>query len=276
MAEPVRVACLQLSSGREVDPNLAIAEELARAAQAEGAQFIAAPENLTMMEPDRAAKFARAEDEAQPHTLIRMAALAEQLGVWLLAGSMPVKLPNDPRRLANRSFLIDPNGRIAARYDKIHMFDVDLDNGEQYRESAQFAPGDRLALADTPFGRVGLTICYDVRFAALYRTLAQAGARIITVPSAFTVPTGRAHWSVLLRARAIETGCFILAPAQTGEHAGKRQTYGHSMIVGPWGDILAEAGEEVGYIIGDLDLDEVDRARQRVPSLRHDRAWQPL
>jgi predicted amidohydrolase len=273
MADPLRVACVQLTAGREVDPNLDAAEALIRGAAALGAQLVATPENVTLMEPERAAKFARAEDESRPHALLRFAAMAEELRIWLLAGSLPVKLPDDPVRLANRSYLFDPNGRILARYDKIHMFDVDLDSGESYRESAQFAPGSRMVLAEAPFGRIGLTVCYDLRFPALFRALAQAGARLITVPSAFTVPTGRAHWSILLRARAIETGCFVLAPAQTGRHEGGRETYGHSMIVAPWGEILAEAEDAPGIIIADLDLEQVDAARRRVPSLRHDRDW---
>jgi predicted amidohydrolase len=188
-----------------------------------------------------------------------------------LIGSMQIKI--DATACANRSFLFDPQGRVVARYDKIHMFDVDLDGGESYRESRRFRAGDRAVLADTPWGKIGLTVCYDVRFAYLYRALAQAGASFIAVPSAFTVPTGKAHWSTLLRARAIETGCFVFAPAQCGLHAEGRRTYGHSLIVAPWGDVLAEAGEEPGVIHADIDPAKVEEARRMVPALRHDRRF---
>jgi predicted amidohydrolase len=184
---------------------------------------------------------------------------------------MSVKLEGE--RLANRSFLIDPAGQIKARYDKIHMFDVDLAGGESYRESATYRPGDRAVLANLPWGTLGMTICYDMRFPQLYRTLAQAGAMFITVPSAFTRPTGQAHWHVLLRARAIETGCFIIAPAQCGEHAEGRKTYGHSLIVSPWGEVLADGGEQVGISLVEIDATKVREARGMVPALDHDRAF---
>jgi predicted amidohydrolase len=272
MTETVTVACLQVSAGREVEPNLRFVEDMARAAHAAGARFITTPENVVMMEPDRKARFAKAEDPSNPYALARFSALAEELGLWFLVGSLAVRT-EDEARLANRSYLIAPSGRIVARYDKIHMFDVDLANGESYRESAHFSPGARAVLAETPWGGLGLTICYDLRFGALYRALAKAGARILTVPSAFTVPTGRAHWHVLLRARAIETGCFVIAPAQTGTHAEGRKTYGHSLIVDPWGEILADGGEATGFITATLDLARVDEARRMVPSLGHDRPW---
>jgi predicted amidohydrolase len=273
MQDQLQVALLQLNSGPEVEPNLAIIRDLAREAAAAGAQFILTPENTPFLEPDRARKFARAEDESKPLAIAALADLARETGAWLLAGSLAVRLPADPDRLANRSYLFDPEGRIAATYDKIHMFDVDLDNGESYRESAQFRPGETLVTAETPWGVIGLSICYDVRFGALYRALAQAGAGILTVPSAFTVPTGRAHWEVLLRARAIETGCFVLAPAQTGEHAGGRRTWGHSLVIDPWGEVLADGGDGVGIVHATLDLSLIAAARGRVPSLKHDRAW---
>jgi predicted amidohydrolase len=273
MQDQLQVALLQLNSGPEVEPNLAIIRDLAREAAAAGAQFILTPENTPFLEPDRASKFARAEDESKPLAIAALADLARETGAWLLAGSIAVRLPKDPDRLANRSYLFDPEGRIAATYDKIHMFDVDLDNGESYRESAQFRPGETLVTAETPWGVIGLSICYDVRFGALYRALAQAGAGILTIPSAFTVPTGRAHWEVLLRARAIETGCFVLAPAQTGEHAGGRRTWGHSLVIDPWGEVLADGGDGVGIVHATLDLSLIAAARGRVPSLKHDRAW---
>jgi predicted amidohydrolase len=274
MAERVKVACIQVSAGRDPEPNIAAVGDLVRKARDTSAEFILTPENVVMIEPKREPKFAKAEDEARPNAIAAFQALAKETGAWLLAGSLAVKR-NDPKdeRLANRSCLFDPAGRIAASYDKIHMFDVSLANGESYRESAQFRPGDQAVLAETPWGALGMTICYDLRFPALYRALAQAGARLLSIPSAFTVPTGRAHWHALLRARAIETGCFVLAPAQTGSHAEGRRTYGHSLIVDPWGEILADGGEEVGVITAELDLAKIDEARRMVPSLEHDRPW---
>ena len=273
MAERVTVACIQVSAGREVEPNIASVATLIRRARDAGAEFILTPENVLMLEPKREPKFAKAEDEAQPKGIAAFQDLARETGAWLLAGSLAVRVPGEDR-LANRSYLFDPSGGIVQRYDKIHMFDVNLANGESYRESAQFRPGDRAVLAETPWGRLGMSVCYDLRFPALYRALAQAGARLIGIPSAFTVPTGQAHWHTLLRARAIETGCFVLAPAQTGIHAEGRKTYGHSLIVGPWGEVLADGGEDVGFITAELDLAKIDEARAMVPSLQHDRPWQ--
>jgi len=272
MAERIKVACLQISAGREVDPNLATIADMTRRARDGGAGFILTPEVSVMLEPKREPKFAKAEDEARPHALPFLAALARETGAWLLIGSMAVKLDGDDR-LANRSYLFAPDGSIAARYDKIHMFDVNLAGGESYRESSQFRPGEETVVVETPFARVGLTVCYDLRFPALYRTLAQAGAEILTVPSAFAVPTGRAHWHTLLRARAIETGCFVLAPAQTGTHAEGRKTYGHSLIIDPWGEVLADGGEDVGIVTAEFDLGRIAEARQMVPSLGHDRPF---
>jgi predicted amidohydrolase len=244
---------------------------MAREAQAAGAELVAMPENVSMMAWGRANVIARALPEASHKALQSFRELAVDTGLWLHCGSLAVLVEDE--RVANRSFLIDPKGAIVARYDKIHMFDVDLGNGESYRESATFQPGGAAVLADTPWGGLGLTICYDLRFPQLYRSLAQAGARILAVPAAFTRTTGRAHWHVLLRARAIETGCFVLAPAQCGEHEGGRQTYGHALIVSPWGTILADAGEQPGYVMAQLDLDLVEDARGKVPSLSHDRLF---
>jgi predicted amidohydrolase len=272
MAERVTVACIQVSAGPEVEPNIEATSTLIRRARDAGAEFILTPEVTLMIEPRREPKFAKAEDEATPKGIAAFQALARETGAWLLAGSLVVKIPGEDR-LANRSYLFDPAGTIVARYDKIHMFDVDLANGESYRESKQFRPGETAILAETPWGRLGLTICYDLRFPALYRALAQAGARMLSIPSAFAVPTGQAHWHTLLRARAIETGCFVLAPAQTGTHDGGRRTYGHSLIVDPWGTVLADGGEEVGFVTAELDLTRVDEARNAVPSLGHDRPW---
>jgi predicted amidohydrolase len=209
--------------------------------------------------------------EAGHPAITRFAALAETTGAWLLAGSITIKL--DGEKLANRSLLFDPGGRIVARYDKIHMFDADPTDGQAYRESATFQPGDKAVVADTDFGRVGLSICYDVRFPALYNALAQGGATLITVPAAFTVPTGKAHWHVLLRARAIETGAFVVAPGQVGEHPGGRFTYGHSLIVAPWGEVLADGGEVEGFVAADCDMDRVAKARQMIRSLNHGRPF---
>ncbi|MGB8841638.1 MAG: carbon-nitrogen hydrolase family protein [Aliidongia sp.] len=272
MAQRVTVACIQVSAGPEVEPNIAATATLIRRARDAGAEFILTPEVTLMIEPRREPKFAKAEDEGAPHGIAAFQALARETGAWLLAGSLVVRLPGE-ERLANRSYLFDPHGAIVARYDKIHMFDVDLAGGERYRESAQFRPGERAVLADTPWGKLGMSVCYDLRFPALYRALAQAGARMLSIPSAFAVPTGTAHWHSLLRARAIETGCFVLAPAQTGVHEGGRRTYGHSLIVDPWGAVLADGGEEVGFVTAELDLARVDEARRAVPSLSQDRSW---
>ena len=197
--------------------------------------------------------------------------LARETGAWLLAGSLSIKL--DTGKLANRSMLFDPAGKVAATYDKIHMFDADPTDGHAYRESATFEPGDRAVVADAGDARLGLTICYDVRFAPLYAALAQAGASVIAVPAAFTVPTGKAHWHVLLRTRAIESGAFVIAPAQSGEHAAGRRTYGHSLIVSPWGEVLADGGETEGVIVADCDLDRVAEARRMIRALHHSRPF---
>jgi predicted amidohydrolase len=266
-----RVACVQLRSSDDVEDNIRIASELIREARGQGADFIATPENTTLMAPDGGAKLENSFPEDRDPALPRFRGLAEELGVWLLIGSLAIKLSE--QKTANRSFLIDPKGRIVARYDKIFLFDVDLPNGETYRESDTVAGGDRAVAADLPWGRVGLSICYDLRFPQLYRRLAQAGASILTVPSAFTETTGKAHWHVLLRARAIENGAFVFAPAQGGTHANGRQTYGHSLIVAPWGEVLAEAATEPCVITADIDFAAVTNARARVPSLRHDREF---
>jgi deaminated glutathione amidase len=268
---PFTAACVQLTAGPEILPNIEAASALIREARRDGADFVLTPENTSCIEPRRELILAKAAPEASHPAIPAFRALAAETGVWLLVGSLTIKL--DEKTCANRSFLFDPAGRIAARYDKIHMFDVDLANGERYRESAAFRPGRQAATAELPWGRLGLTICYDLRFAYLYRALAQAGASFLTVPAAFTRPTGEAHWHVLLRARAIETGCFVFAPAQTGEHAGGRKTFGHSLIVAPWGEVLADGGQEVGFITARIDPAKVAEARGMVPALRHDRAF---
>lgn len=267
------VACVQVTAGTDLMANLATAGDLVRQARAAGAELIALPENVSMIVHGRKQILANARPEDSHPGVPFFADLARETGATLLVGSLSVKLSEE--QAANRCFLFGPDGAILARYDKIHMFDVDLAGGESYRESATFRPGDRAVVAPTPWGGLGLSICYDVRFAYLYRALAQAGARILTVPAAFTRQTGRAHWHVLLRARAIETGCFVIAPAQTGVHDQGRETYGHSLIVSPWGEVLADAGEEVGIVTATLDLAAVDKARQAVPALRHDRPFAP-
>jgi predicted amidohydrolase len=267
-----KAACVQLRSSDDIAANIRTTSEFVREAKAKGAQFVATPENTTLMAPDGGAKLAQSYDEAHDPALPAFRALAEELGIWLLIGSLAIKVSDT--KTANRSFLIDPRGRIAARYSKIHLFDVDLPSGEKYRESNTVAGGDSATLAETPWGKIGLTICYDLRFPQLYRALAKRGAFMLTVPSAFTETTGKAHWHVLLRARAIENGAFVLAPAQGGTHANGRQTYGHSLIVAPWGEVLAEAGTEPGVILADIDPAAAMDARARVPNLQHDRVFE--
>ncbi|MCP5366868.1 MAG: carbon-nitrogen hydrolase family protein [Hyphomicrobiales bacterium] len=274
MPQTFTAACLQLTSRREVEDNLPIIRDLARRARADGADLILTPENTGFMAMGRKNLMARAEAEDENRPLAALRDLAAETGAWLLVGSLAVKLADDAR-VANRSYLIDPAGTVVAWYDKIHMFDVDLDGGESYRESNSFRPGDRAVVADLPWGRLGMTVCYDLRFPQLYRALAQAGAHFLAVPSAFTRQTGRAHWHTLLQARAIETGCFVLAPAQCGDHEDGRQTFGHSLIVAPWGEVLADGGEGVGIVRAEIDPARVAQARGRIASLRHDRDFAP-
>lgn len=262
-------ACVQLNVGTEIEPNLREAGALIRRARDAGATLIATPENTGFIVQGREAVLERALPEERHPGLPFFADLARETGATLLIGSLSIGLADG--KAANRSCLFAPSGEILARYDKIHMFDVDLADGERYRESVTFGPGDQAVVAPLPGGGVlGLTICYDLRFAYLYRALAQAGADILSVPAAFTRKTGQPHWHVLLRARAIETGSFVIAPAQTGTHDRGRQTYGHSLIVAPWGEILADAGEEVGIVTAEIDLARVEEARNAVPALRHD------
>ena len=265
-------ACVQLNSGRDIAPNIATAADLVRRARDAGGQFIMTPEVSDMIEPKRALRLEKARAESDHPMLAAWRALARETGAHLLLGSVMLREAG-AERLLNRSFLIAPDGEIMARYDKIHMFDVDLPGGESYRESAVFRPGDRAVLAPLPWGLLGMSVCYDLRFPQLYRALALGGADFLAVPAAFTVPTGRAHWHVLLRARAIENGSFVFAPAQDGEHAEGRRTYGHSLIVAPWGEVLAEAPEGVGFITAEIDPGRIEEARRSVPSLRHDRLF---
>jgi len=266
-----RLACVQVNAGDDMAANVAQASALARAARAAGADLVALPECVALMEPRRARVIELAAPEESHPALAAFRALARELDVWLLAGTVTVR--TDEERVANRSCLIAPDGAVAARYDKIHMFDVDLPGGESYRESRTYRPGDAAVSAALPWGVLGMTVCYDVRFPHLYRALARAGADFLSVPSAFTRQTGAAHWHVLLRARAIEAGAYVFAPAQCGEHPGKRLTYGHSLIVDPWGRVLADGGEAPGFVVAELDTAEVAKARQALPSLEHDRPF---
>ena len=274
----MKVGLLQLCSSDRPAENLAVTRDLLRQAASAGASFILTPEVTNCVSSDRGHQDRVLQTEAEDITLAGLRAEAQALGVWLLIGSLAIKTKDGDGRLANRSFLVAPDGAVAARYDKIHMFDVNVSETEQYRESAGFRPGGRAVLATAPFARIGLSVCYDLRFPHLYRRLAQAGAEILTVPAAFNDTTGAAHWESLLRARAIENGAFVLAPAQSGSHAAHngrpRRTWGHSMIVAPWGEVLSDAGTDVGATVAEVDLAAVSRARHRVPSLTHDRDFE--
>ncbi len=271
MSPTFTAACVQLTSGPEPAENVAAAAALVREARAAGADLVMTPETTNMMGPRRRALLERARPEAEDAAVAAFRDLAAGLGVWLLVGSVVLRASDE--KLANRSLLIDPAGGVAARYDKIHMFDVEIPDGQSYRESKAYQAGGEAVLAELPWGRLGLTVCYDLRFPYLYRALAQAGARFLTVPSAFTRFTGQAHWHVLLRARAIETGCFVFAPAQCGVHAGGRETYGHSLIVAPWGEVLADGGEAPGLSLAEIDPARVETARAMIPALAHDRPF---
>lgn len=271
----MRAGLVQLTVGDDPAANLPQTVALIRQGAAGGADFVLTPECTNGLSSSRDHQRAVFHHEADDPTLAALRAEAAAAGIWLLVGSLGLKTDDADGRFANRSFLIAPDGSIAARYDKIHMFDVNVSDTEVYRESAGYRPGGRAVLAGTAIGRIGMTVCYDLRFPHLYRRLAQAGAQILTVPAAFNDITGAAHWEVLLRARAIETGCFVLAPAQTGFHpetAGKgRRTYGHSLVIAPWGEILADGGDVPGVTFADIDLGQVAVARHRIPSLHHDR-----
>jgi len=267
-----RVGLIQMRSGRVPSANVDAAVKLIREAHAAGAEYVQTPEMTNIMETSRERLFAAIGADEDDASLASFRALARELKIHLHVGSLAIRV--GPERAANRSFLIGRDVEIAAQYDKIHMFDVDLANGESYRESRTYRPGETAAVADLPWGRLGLTICYDLRFPALYRAVAEAGASFLAIPSAFTRQTGEAHWNVLMRARAIETGCFVFAAAQGGLHENGRETYGHSLVVDPWGNVLAEGGTEPGVIIADVDPALVSQARARVPSLQHGRRFE--
>jgi len=260
-----------MCSGRDVDLNIDDASRRISGAVADGADFVLTPEVTNLLEEDKEKLFAKVGTMDDDKAVRAFGQLAKELKIHLLIGSLA--LQSGDGKLVNRSILFLPDGTITAFYDKIHMFDVDLGEGEYYRESANYKAGTRAVIADLPWGKLGMSICYDVRFAHLYRKLAKSGAQFLSVPAAFTVPSGKAHWHVLLRARAIETGSFVFAPAQVGNHENGRETFGHSLIISPWGEILADAGREPGVIIADIDLAEVNQARNKIPALQHDREF---
>ncbi len=269
------VGLIQVNAGNEIAPNIAFIEEQARKAREAGARFLMTPENCTMLGADRQDTLAKMLPEETHPGLSSMRKLAKELEAWFLIGSLHIKVEGE--RCANRSYLIDARGEVVARYDKIHMFEAELPGGERYREAEVFRPGEQPVLAQTPWGPLGMTICYDLRFPHLYRALAKAGAVMMAIPASFTVPTGMAHWHVLMRARAIETGCFVFAPAQVGTHAANRKTFGHSLVVAPWGEVLADAGDAgPGFVTAEVDLAKVAAARSALPTLLHDKPFGPV
>jgi predicted amidohydrolase len=274
MTGTFRVGLIQMRSAREPQVNIEAAAKLIGEAKEGGADYVLTPEMTNIMELSREKLFATIVPEENDPSLATFRELARALGIYVHIGSLAVKV--SPDKAANRAFVIDRRGDIVARYDKIHMFDVDLANGERYRESRSYRAGDLAVVADLPWGRLGVTICYDLRFPALYRALAEAGASFLAIPSAFTKQTGEAHWHVLMRARAIENGCYVLAAAQGGRHENGRDTFGHSLAVDPWGRIIAEGGTEPGVVFADVDPAEVSAARAKVPSLQHGRRFEIL
>ena len=276
MSAPERLgfnaAMIQMRSGLDPAANLAAALKLIDEAKAAGADYVLTPEMTNILAAKREQLFAKIVAEEQDTTLTTLRDVARKVAIYIHIGSLAIKA--SPEKAANRSFLIDRRGEVVARYDKIHMFDVDLAGGESYRESDTYRPGELAMIADLPWGRLGLTVCYDLRFPALYRALAEAGASFLAIPSAFTRQTGEAHWHVLQRARAIENGCFVLAAAQGGKHENGRETYGHSLVVNPWGRILAEGGTEPGVVMAQIDPSEIVAARSRIPSLHHGRRFE--
>jgi len=274
----MKAALIQLNSSDQPAENIPQTLEFMREATAKGAEFLLTPEVTNCVSESRAHQQSVLCHEVDDPTLEAMRKEAQALGVWLLIGSLALKTDDADGRFANRSFMISPQGAIVARYDKIHMFDVEISKTETYCESAGYRPGKQAVIADTDFAKVGMTICYDVRFPHLHRNLAHNGAQILTGPAAFSPISGAAHWETLLRARAIESGCYVFAPAQCGMHpsstGGKRSTYGHSLAVSPWGEVLADGGTKAGLTLVDFDLSEVDTARRKIPSLSHDRAYE--
>jgi predicted amidohydrolase len=271
MANPFKAACIQFTAAPDAETCLDTSLRLAREAAAAGASLVCLPEYFSGIATEGSRLVPTAFREAEHPAIPAFAELARELGVWALLGSLAIRRPDG--RIANRAYVVDAAGRIAARYDKIHLFDVDLGPGKDYRESDVIAPGSEAVVADTPWGGLGVSVCYDLRFPHLYRELAQAGASMLAVPAAFTRLTGTAHWHVLVRARAIENGAYVLAPCQNGTLEGGGECYGHSLIVDPWGEVLADGGEEEGFIIGDIHPAKVTEARRRIPALTHDRPF---
>ena len=273
----MRTALLQITSSDDPEANLSMVSDLIRRAAAEGAEFVLTPEVTNCVSASRTRQEEVLRMPEEDPFLAAMPALARELGIWLLLGSIGLKTNDPDGRFANRSFLFSPEGAEVAWYDKIHMFDVQVSETETYRESAGYRPGDKAVVAETPFAKIGMSVCYDMRFPALYQALAEAGARILTMPAAFSPVTGAAHWHSLLRARAIENGCYVLAPAQTGTHASAehktRDTYGHSLVVAPWGEVVLDAGTAPGVYFCDMDMEECDKARAKVPSLANRRPF---
>jgi len=270
------IALVQLRTPDRPKAALEHAEPLIREAAARGAKLVLTPEGSNFLQQNRARRAEILRTQGEDPAVLGLRELAKELGIWLLIGSAIVACEEeDEHRAANRSMFVDPEGAVRASYDKLHVYDVDLPTGERHRESEAIRPGQRATVAETPWGGLGLSICYDVRFPHLYRALARAGAEMIAVPAAFTVPTGQAHWEVLLRARAIETGCFVLAPAQGGAHEDGRKTWGHSLVVGPWGEVIARADDDKPQVVmASLDLEEVAAARAAIAQLRHDREFE--
>jgi len=271
MNHPFRVACLQMNSGSDLAVNLDQLKCMVSEAAGGGAQFVLSPEYCLLMDGSGRVMREGALPADGGSTLTELRALAAQLNIWLLLGSLTLK--TDEERIVNRSYLIAADGAVAATYDKIHMFDVTLPDGKVIRESSAYRPGEQAVIAATPWGKLGMTICYDVRFPHLYRTLAQQGAELLSIPSSFQRQTGKVHWHTLLKARAIENAAYVLAPAMCGDHAGNRQTYGHALIVDPWGEVLADGGEEPGIVYADIDTARVAKIRGMMPSLQHDRPY---
>jgi deaminated glutathione amidase len=269
MAETLKAACIQFSARPEIETNLKTSLRLTREAAAAGAKLITLPEYFSGVRTEGHRVVPTAFRESEHPAIPALAAAAKELGLWVLLGSLGIVRADG--RIDNRSYLLDPGGRIAARYDKIHLFDVDLEAGKEYRESATIAPGSVAVVADTPWGGLGLSICYDLRFPQLFRRLAHEGATMLAVPAGFTRLTGKAHWHVLCRARAIENGAYVIAPCQNGTLEGGAECFGHSLIVDPWGEILADGGEEEGIVIAEIDPAKVTEARRRIPALTHDR-----
>jgi predicted amidohydrolase len=268
----MRAAIFQMTSGIDPAANAAAIADMAARAKADGADMLFTPEMAGYLDRDRKRAAATLHSEGDDPVLAAVREAAAKQGLWVHLGSTPLKDERSDGRWANRSFMIDDSGEIRARYDKIHLFDVDLATGESWRESSVYGPGERIVAVDTPWARMGMSVCYDMRFPDLYRALTNAGATVLLMPAAFTVPTGKAHWHILLRARAIEAGCFVVAAAQTGRHADGRETYGHSLAVDPWGDIVLDMGEPAGLALAEIDLSRVEDVRGRVPALANRRS----